>query len=651
LNPPHPVLQLSRPQGVASYRIQVSSDPGFSDPVVDQAGVTSPSFLVRAALVNHFTYQWRVRPRLDDGTEAGWSQTWSFAIVLPVPTLVTPVPGGSTPTPFPTVSWQRVDGNPSYDIQLGPAADFPNGAEMGTTAETSWKPVSGVPDGTDFSYRVRVVMDGTPGDWSLPGSATVALPPPRINGPSLGDQVHDVTLSWSSCSEVYPWNSYPDIAGYDVELSASPLFPAPGNVVHAAPDSSRWPSGYSGLTWPQALKLQTPYYWRVRATYAGGLVGPWSPSTSFFRDRISRIIRPTTDLGPVSNAWFPLVGTDGTFYSAGGSPTSLLKYDASGQVLSTVPGISPAVVGSDGTVWGRGTGSPAPLVAVAPDGTVKWSTTDIGSGLWGPYVLGPDLTLRGLETTPADYSQTPSIPATRSVVAFDGSGQVKWKFTASTSDWFSMNTGEASLAGGAGGTTYLTAFGTLYALDSSGNRLWTHDVSGAYTLGVVACGHGRVAVSSDRGAPVTVLEADGSAAWTSFALASVTVVDGQGSLYGPSGWSFGGGYQALRSDGVPKWTSTMPGWYPILGDDGTLYLYQNGNEPRVAALSTATGWVLWTTPVPPSSGMSMDTSGNLLLDVGYGQVAVLPTSSHGVDPNAAWPMGGHDPRRTQSVAP
>jgi hypothetical protein len=150
---------------------------------------------------------------------------------------------------------------------------------------------------------------------------------------------------------------------------------------------------------------------------------------------------------------------------------------------------------------------------------------------------------------------------------------------------------------------------------------------------------------------VTVLEADGSAAWTSFALASVTVVDGQGSLYGPSGWSFGGGYQALRSDGVPKWTSTMPGWYPILGDDGTLYLYQNGNEPRVAALSTATGWVLWTTPVPPSSGMSMDTSGNLLLDVGYGQVAVLPTSSHGVDPNAAWPMGGHDPRRTQSVAP
>jgi len=71
-----PTLSWNASSGAASYRVQVSTDAGFTTPVFDQSGITSTSTTV-SGLAGRTTYYWRVNASNSGGTSA-WSAVWNF---------------------------------------------------------------------------------------------------------------------------------------------------------------------------------------------------------------------------------------------------------------------------------------------------------------------------------------------------------------------------------------------------------------------------------------------------------------------------------------------------------------------------------------------------------------------------------------------
>lgn len=71
-----PTLTWNASSGATSYRVQVSTDPGFATLIVDRANVTTTSTNV-TGLGSRVTYYWRVNATNTYGT-SGWSAAWNF---------------------------------------------------------------------------------------------------------------------------------------------------------------------------------------------------------------------------------------------------------------------------------------------------------------------------------------------------------------------------------------------------------------------------------------------------------------------------------------------------------------------------------------------------------------------------------------------
>ena len=61
-----------------SYRLQVSTEPSFSSPVINEAGVTGTHYEVTSGLDWKSDYYWRVNASNQGGTSA-WSGQWQFS--------------------------------------------------------------------------------------------------------------------------------------------------------------------------------------------------------------------------------------------------------------------------------------------------------------------------------------------------------------------------------------------------------------------------------------------------------------------------------------------------------------------------------------------------------------------------------------------
>ena len=72
----NPTFTWNASGGATSYRLQVSTDPGFASFIVDRGNITSTSTAV-TGLGSRVTYYWRVNAVNTYGTSA-WSAAWSF---------------------------------------------------------------------------------------------------------------------------------------------------------------------------------------------------------------------------------------------------------------------------------------------------------------------------------------------------------------------------------------------------------------------------------------------------------------------------------------------------------------------------------------------------------------------------------------------
>jgi PKD repeat protein len=71
-------------EGAETYRLQVSSNPSFASPLVDEAGIVATSFsLDGVATLTPGTWYWRVLATNEAG-DSDWSEVFSFAALAPV---------------------------------------------------------------------------------------------------------------------------------------------------------------------------------------------------------------------------------------------------------------------------------------------------------------------------------------------------------------------------------------------------------------------------------------------------------------------------------------------------------------------------------------------------------------------------------------
>ena len=101
-------LQWEGMPAAESYTIELATDAGFSQGLLQQSGVLSTSLFVDG-LENEQTYFWHVRA-VDGQRTSPWSATWQFTTIMPLPGMVTlldPVDGGAIAINEVTFRWSR----------------------------------------------------------------------------------------------------------------------------------------------------------------------------------------------------------------------------------------------------------------------------------------------------------------------------------------------------------------------------------------------------------------------------------------------------------------------------------------------------------------------------------------------------------------
>ena len=257
----------------------------------------------------------------------------------------------------------------------------------------------------------------------------------------------------------------------------------------------------------------------------------------------------------------PVVGSDGTVFVAcsGGlyavSPSGVQKWLLPGQFAG-----GPPAIGGDGTLYV--VDGNRNLLAVDPaNGSRKWARPTT----WGIFLaaVAPDGSI---------YTLTPE----RRLCAFNPDGTQKW-----VSDVAGLS--GAMIAFAADGTAY-AAGSKLYAVNPDGTLKWQFSGSAQESFNgfpvvgadgtIYAAGLAQAAIP-----PFTptihlyALNADGSRKW---ALANTgnAAIASDGTVYAAGTELF-----ALGPDGAQKWrfqgADTGDGWSPVIGQDGTVYLWSS----------------------------------------------------------------------------
>ncbi|NBC16513.1 MAG: T9SS type A sorting domain-containing protein [Bacteroidetes bacterium] len=256
------------------------------------------------------------------------------------PTGLTPADGASDQPTDLTLGWNGVAEATSYDLQVADNASFSKAMtvlvdEQGLTA-TSFA-VSDLADDATYYWRVRGRNDGGTGPWATQtfttASATVDAPEAvTLSTPPDGaaDVPTTLTLAWQTAA---------DAASYRVQVAETDAFATP--TVDDA-----------GLTTTslevEGLATGATYYWRVRATNAGG-DGPWSAVRSFTTaTNVSVEDGATLPTTPRLYANYPNPFNPTTtlrFALPQAGPVTLTIYDATGRrVAQPVSGTLPAGV-------------------------------------------------------------------------------------------------------------------------------------------------------------------------------------------------------------------------------------------------------------------------------------------------------------------
>jgi hypothetical protein len=305
-----PVFQWSPVTGARTYRLQVSQDPSFANPVED---VTTDS----TAYSSNTTYPadtvlyWRVRANDENGIGLSWSTAGSFQKTLARPDGSGNAAQGDT---IPTWTWSAVPGAVAYDI----AVDLPNGThrELDGFRTPAFTPTLMYGTGI-FRWSVRAEYPHapygfTPGPWSssYPFTKTIREP--------TGAHAES-----SNDSLVLVWSPKPGAKRYRVQLSGTQDFGQP--VENVLTDNT----SYAPLLRYLGFRaLDTSHlYWRVAAIDEGDNTGDFTQPQLITRTpRMEIVLRGGVKRGRRST----LTVTVANFETGGGIPHAALRLSGAG---------------------------------------------------------------------------------------------------------------------------------------------------------------------------------------------------------------------------------------------------------------------------------------------------------------------------------
>jgi len=173
-----PALEWKPALHAESYRVQVSRDREFIEPIADAEVLTGTSYELTEMLDNNQSYFWRVRAK-NSTDRSYWSDVRSFITVAETPASVFPIADAVQISIAPLLEWSSIY-NTTFRVQLSRNGDFSAPVINSLTDDTSLQ-LSGLEDNAVYFWRVRVENERTNSDWS-DVSEFRTRPAPQIAG-------------------------------------------------------------------------------------------------------------------------------------------------------------------------------------------------------------------------------------------------------------------------------------------------------------------------------------------------------------------------------------------------------------------------------------------------------------------------------------
>ena len=255
-----PTFRWTLALGARRYRLQVSQDPSFGDPI-DDVLTDASAYTTTTTYPADTVLYWRVRADDENLVGLTWSSTGTFQKRLPVPALSpsNPVRGDFVPT----WTWEPIIGAVSYDV----AADLPDGTHRTITGLRTAALTPILMYGTGlFHWRVRANFPKAP-FGSVPGPYSATLPFARTIGEPAGARV-----SASKQHLLLSWEPKAGVKAYRVEISARADFVTKVEVVTTDNTS------YAPVMTQMQYILGTPLFWHVAGMDEGNNVGDFIPA-------------------------------------------------------------------------------------------------------------------------------------------------------------------------------------------------------------------------------------------------------------------------------------------------------------------------------------------------------------------------------------
>jgi hypothetical protein len=250
-------FQWNAPPGATAFRIQIATDAGFTNLVLNQANVMDLYYDVSGlnALTNYF---WRVRGE-DVANTGAWSVTWDFETNIPPPILYYPPDNSGGYQTTITFSWQQILPNTKYKFQLSTSPTFATSlVDVNNISSTSY--TYQVPTLNETYYwRVSATLTPCSSTYSDTWSFRTVLSPPNLIYPANNAINLPVQL-------LFQWEAVPGATSYEFNLSDASNF---SNIIRGVVTSS------TNYLMTDALDPETIYYWRVRSRNADG-TSDWS---------------------------------------------------------------------------------------------------------------------------------------------------------------------------------------------------------------------------------------------------------------------------------------------------------------------------------------------------------------------------------------